>query len=1099
MMKRKIFGMLVAVMTVLTMVTPALANPPAPDADTATAPQSIWEVQPTKAKPIDQPNVEAYRRLMERRRLLSEGRFAEANALATTGTANNLVLLVEFAGTDSITLTAGVTPTFDYLGDPFSGCVAPTQTMTVTFTGPMHNAIPRPLSKDDRSYDQVWTPDFGKKWYEEMLFGNGPVISYTTQAGEPVNFDFTGYSMHDYYNEQSNGVFTVTGVISGWLQVPHSTAWYGMDACGGARTEGFSSYADGHFPNGGSPKTLVEDTIRVLTSTYNLDDSFWAQFDEDGDGNIERLWIVHAGYGEEDSTTLLGRTDYGENAIWSHSSGSINIRVSPNYTLTHYIMMPENGGVGVFAHEFAHSIGTIDLYSYNYGETSVGFWSLMCDDWTSFPTGAIPPSLDPYHSEYEGWFTPTITLDENNVGNPTQVVLYGPAGAASATNPPLGATLYRGVRINLPDGQAPLPYAPAGGDWQWWGGKSDLANGMMVLSDTIDLTGATTATLTFDLAGAIEEGWDFLFVQVTTDTAGISGWKSLSNTMTTSEHDPRWIGSEDDLPGITGDIGDWQKVYFSLDDYAGQQIKLRFWYMTDWATTEAGPFLDNIAVVTGSGTVFSDDAESDDGKWQYVAPWQRIGKLRTFKHHYLIEWRGPKGFDEVSIGNPHYRFGPINWGMVVWYVNEMYNDNEILGYLEDFPSFGPKGAALVIDSHPMPYRDPNATASTLGQENTNLTSRMLMRDAAFNLNPSTVDFDVQPPYVVTPTHFTGRPGVSAFDDSHGYYPGVAYEGSRGYWSTVDWDASAVVPAKAAYKVAGGSGYPGYHIQYLGIGWYGFWFAGPGGSGNPGDENVQYGWHVEVTDQANDMSWGQLAIYQQNVEVSNSVDKSEIVMKAPGVYTVTYQTVIENKGGAISDNVYVTYTLDSALTPASLTEANSAGTAHLPPTTYWWKDGLDAGEVVTLTLVTTGSVSAPMEADWVNSSIVVYDGLSQRGPWNLTTHIVVPTIEIVAPTEGEVIGTLTPTTTVSVAVTTTNFTIPGDGFWCFWLDGKKVGPVTNTYSITYPMAFGTHNITAELKLNDGTMITSDAVSFELKAYEVFLPVVMRSYTGTAVLP
>ena len=43
----------------------------------------------------------------------------------------------------------------------------------------------------------------------------------------------------------------------------------------------------------------------------------WKNYDLNGDGVIDRLWIVHAGYGEEDGTTLLNRTDYGESAVWS--------------------------------------------------------------------------------------------------------------------------------------------------------------------------------------------------------------------------------------------------------------------------------------------------------------------------------------------------------------------------------------------------------------------------------------------------------------------------------------------------------------------------------------------------------------------------------------------------------------------------------------------------------------------------------------------------------------------------------------------------------------------------------------------------------------
>ena len=57
--------------------------------------------------------------------------------------------------------------------------------------------------------------------------------------------------------------------------------------------------------------------MRSATRSPALD---WKNYDLNGDGVIDRLWIVHAGYGEEDSTTLLNRTDYSEAADWSHSS-----------------------------------------------------------------------------------------------------------------------------------------------------------------------------------------------------------------------------------------------------------------------------------------------------------------------------------------------------------------------------------------------------------------------------------------------------------------------------------------------------------------------------------------------------------------------------------------------------------------------------------------------------------------------------------------------------------------------------------------------------------------------------------------------------------
>ncbi len=100
-------------------------------------------------------------------------------------------------------------------------------------------------------------------------------------------------------------------------------------------------------------------------------------------------------------------------------------------------------------------------------------------------------------------------------------------------------------------------------------------------------------------------------------------------------------------------------------------------------------------------------------------------------------------------------------------------------------------------------------------------------------------------------------------------------------------------------------------------------------------------------------------------------------------TVTYQTVVEANTD-VTNNVYVTYTLDSELTPVALTRTNDTGSVHLPPTTYWWIDGLSAGETLTLTLVTTGTVQ--MTRDTLSTRIIAHDGLTTRGPWTLETDL-----------------------------------------------------------------------------------------------------------------
>jgi len=125
----------------------------------------------------------------------------------------------------------------------------------------------------------------------------------------------------------------------------------------------------------------------------------------------------------------------------------------------------------------------------------------------------------------------------------------------------------------------------------WYSGASDLRDVSVV--GTVDLSGMTEAILSFDTSYAIEEQWDFGFVQVSTD-GGLT-WTSLANDYTRS--DIVLEGHPDiaaNLPGFTG-FGSGN-MKFDLSAYVGSEVMLSFRYMTDWGTTEQGWFVDNIAV-----------------------------------------------------------------------------------------------------------------------------------------------------------------------------------------------------------------------------------------------------------------------------------------------------------------------------------------------------------------------------------------------------------------------------------------------------------------------------------------------------------------------
>ena len=106
-----------------------------------------------------------------------------------------LVILVEFAGTNTYTWTPGVS-TWDPLGlcdnSEFDGVnvansaasrffadkhviVGPTD---FTYQGPLHNQIPTPTGTNDPSATMIWMPDFSPSHYRDIIYGNGVVLDF---------------------------------------------------------------------------------------------------------------------------------------------------------------------------------------------------------------------------------------------------------------------------------------------------------------------------------------------------------------------------------------------------------------------------------------------------------------------------------------------------------------------------------------------------------------------------------------------------------------------------------------------------------------------------------------------------------------------------------------------------------------------------------------------------------------------------------------------------------------------------------------------------------------------------------------------------------
>ncbi len=150
-----------------------------------------------------------------------------------------------------------------------------------------------------------------------------------------------------------------------------------------------------------------------------------------------------------------------------------------------------------------------------------------------------------------------------------------------------------------------LPVSLPGDGSCWWGNRGDSIDS--TLTRWIDLSQQESATLTYSLWYDIENGWDFAYLEVSTDDGAT--WDILETKHSTSR-DP--LGNAFG-PGYTGQIG-WTIETVDLTQYAGLDVLLRFEYVTDDTVNGAGICLGNIAI---------NNAELAD------AGWDALGFIQT--------------------------------------------------------------------------------------------------------------------------------------------------------------------------------------------------------------------------------------------------------------------------------------------------------------------------------------------------------------------------------------------------------------------------------------------------------------------------------------
>lgn len=210
--------------------------------------------------------------------------------------------------------------------------------------------------------------------------------------GEEYNMTSGEYgSARKYFEDQSNGKFSPRLDIIGPVTLSRNMDYYG-----------------GNDENGSDlrPREMVQEACRLAN-----DDTDFSVYDNNGDGYVDFVYVVYAGYGEASSQV--------EETIWPHqwqlaspfSADGVKISKYACNNELDYTNGTKMAGIGTFCHEFSHCLGLPDFYPTN-GQSHLAMdaWSLM--DYGCYnDNGHTPCGYTGYEKDFLGW-NPLILLED---------------------------------------------------------------------------------------------------------------------------------------------------------------------------------------------------------------------------------------------------------------------------------------------------------------------------------------------------------------------------------------------------------------------------------------------------------------------------------------------------------------------------------------------------------------------------------------------------------------------------------------------------------------------------------------------------------------
>ncbi|MGM9693465.1 MAG: M6 family metalloprotease domain-containing protein [Alloprevotella sp.] len=204
------------------------------------------------------------------------------------------------------------------------------------------------------------------------------------------NYEGANGSVADYFADQSYGQFTPTFDVVGPVTVSSNMAYYG---------------GNNNYGNDSHAAEMINEAVLAVDSQVNF-----ADYDWDGDGEVENFYVIYAGYAESYSGN-------NEDTVWPHQSnlwGWGYRRTCDGVKVNRYACSQEiNGweaygdvdltGIGTPCHEFSHCLGLVDLYDIDYsGADTPENWTVMSGG-SYNNDGYTPSAYTAYERNFCSW------------------------------------------------------------------------------------------------------------------------------------------------------------------------------------------------------------------------------------------------------------------------------------------------------------------------------------------------------------------------------------------------------------------------------------------------------------------------------------------------------------------------------------------------------------------------------------------------------------------------------------------------------------------------------------------------------------------------